>query len=183
MATKKKKFDGNIIREVQTVNTAGLVDQAAIKFSALTLVEDFRILRTELGATGKNVDDQQPNIAGLAIGICNGELTAGEIAACLTAGGALNANDASRRDEANTWAKILGYASWQVNANPQNTLTFNDVVFLNESGGPIIVSKDRWTYNNPEGWAFFLWNNCGAPIVDTATPQFRLQATHYGMWR
>ncbi len=52
---------GQIIREIQIVALATLADQAAIKFSGLTLTEDFRILKSEIAAGVISLDDDDIN--------------------------------------------------------------------------------------------------------------------------
>ncbi len=175
---QKKKFDGAIIREVETIALATLADQAAIGFSVLTLSEDFRILKSELAAGIVNLDDEE-NTPGLVLGIANGELSATEIAQALVAQGPVDRNDRLAKERADRWVKVLSQAE-PVNVGPVSGRTTHDAIFKNENGGPVLVSKDRWTYSDPEGWQFFIFNNTGSALATGATA--RLLATHYGVW-
>ncbi len=173
-----KKFDGSIIREVATVTMGTLADQAAVTFSQLTISEDFRILKSEIvaGIIGMSDDEQT---TGLVFGICNGELSDAEIAECLTAGGPLDRNDALRKERSNRWVKMLS-AGQSDPLGPGSGTGLKEVIFKNETGGSIIESKNRWTYSDPEGWLFFIFNNSGSALGTGATG--RLLATHYGVW-
>ncbi len=173
-----KKFDGAIIREVQTIALATLADQAAIGFSVLTLSEDFRILKSEIVAGIVNLDDEE-NVVGLQLGIANGELSAAEIAQALVAQGPVDANDRLAQERAERWVKILSAAE-NVPTPPISGRTTADAMFKGDDGGPVIRSKDRWTYHDPEGWQFFIFNNTGGSLATGATA--RLTATHYGVW-
>ncbi len=175
----KKKFDGSIIRERQTVSLATLGDQAALALSNLTMQEDFRILKTELTASIDSMDDQDV-AAGILLGIANGELSVAEIAECLVAQGPLDRNDRLLKERANRWVKILSQAEFNNNSIPGNGRTQVDMIFKGDNGSPIITSKDRWTYSDPEGWQFFIFNNTGTSLITGAT--VRLLATHYGVW-
>ncbi len=173
-----KKFDGAIIREVQTISLATLADQAAIGFSVLTLSEDFRILKSEIVAGVVNVDDED-DVVGLQLGIANGELSAAEIAQCLVSQGPVDRNDRAAREESERWVKILSAAEG-VGFDESTAATVRTAIFKGEMGGPVITSKDRWTYSDPEGWQFFIFNNTGSAMITGATA--RLTATHYGVW-
>ncbi len=173
-----KKFDGEIITEVQTVTLGTLADQASIKFSALVLQEDFRILKSEIAAFIADIDDSSPT-QGLLFGICNGELTAAEIAQAITTGGPLDRNDRLAKERSSRWVKVLSQAE-PVPDGSNGAQTTIQLIFRGDHGGPMIVSKDRWTYSDPEGWAFFIHNNTGAVLVSGA--QARLTAKHFGVW-
>ncbi len=178
VAKVTKSFMGNIMTEVQTIALGALADQAAIKFSSLTLTEDFRILKSEIVAGIVSLDDDEA-IQGLLFGICNGELSVAEIAAAITAGGPLDRNDRANAEEASRWVKVLSAAEYH-NVGHNSGRTVVDARFPNETGGPVIVSKDRWTYSDPEGWNFFVFNNTGSVLITGATG--RLTAKHYGVW-
>lgn len=172
-------FMGKIITEVQVIALGTLADQTALKFSALVLKEDFRILKSEIVAGIVELDDEEI-IQGMLFGICNGELTVAEIAAAVVAGGPLNRNDRGKSEDASRWAKVLSAAQFNGVGHPNTTRTTWDAQFPNEHGGPIIISKDRWTYSDPEGWNFFVFNNTGSAMITGATA--RLTAKHFGVW-
>ncbi len=175
-----KKFDGEIIRQVAVISDLGaLADQAALKFGDLTIEEDFRILRTEQTCCIVGLDDLIPGANGLLMGICNGELSVAEIAAALGINGPVNRNDRDKHEKAGRWVKVLSALVLQ-NPTSTSTRTVVDGIFLNETGGPIIVSKDRWTYSDPEGWSYFIFNNSGTALQ--AGAKVRSQETHYGVW-
>ncbi len=146
-----------------------LAPNTAIKLSSLTLVEDFRILKSEIfakvgGLTAGEGDD-------LLFGIANGELSNAEIAEAIVTDGPLNRNDREGHERAMRNVRLLSFASQE--------LTNVDRAFQGETGGPMVISKHRWTYSNPQGWAFFVFNN-GSALTTGATAA--AIATHYGLW-
>ncbi len=175
----EKNFMGKIITEVQTVAIDTLADQSAVKFTTLTLQEDFRILRSEINALFHSIDDTD-NVAGLLFGIANNELSINEIENVIVAQGPLDRNDRGNAEEASRWVKILSGAVVQTIGSTVSAATVVQGHFPNETGGPMIISKDRWTYNDPEGWCFFLFNNTGSGMIGSGVG--RLTAKHFGVW-
>ncbi len=116
---------------------------------------------------------------GLLLGICNAELTEAEVAEALVVNGPIDKNDRLKIERAGRWCTLLACAV-AVPIPPNSTATKQELVFVNEYGGPLIVSKDRWTYSNPEGWKFFIYNNTGSVLLTGATAV--LQAQHFGVW-
>ncbi len=167
-----------IVTEIQTVALGTLADQAALKFTQLTLVEDFRILKSEIVALVVGIDDNDL-VAGLLFGIANNNLTVAEIAEAITVQGPLNRNAREEHEQTGRWVKILSAAE-TLPRGPQSTLGTETVVFRGAGGEPMIISKDRWTYANPEGWCFFLFNNTGSAFATGAIA--RLSAKHFGVW-
>ncbi len=173
-----KKFDGEIITEVQTVALLTLADQAAIKFTQLTLEEDFRILKSEICAFIQSLDDAD-NLTGLLFGIANNELTVSEIAEAIATQGPVNRNDRGAHEQTNRWVKILSMGRCQVQGQ-NGSRTVETYYFPGDNDSSIITSKDRWTYSDPEGWCFFIFNNTGSPLITGGA--VRLTAKHFGVW-
>jgi len=173
-----KKFDGTIITEVQTVSLSTLADQAAIALTKLTLTEDFRILKSEIFASIIALDDTDA-VDGLLLGIANGALSATQIAEAIAANGPLGRDDRDDEEEASRWVKVLS----RLIVTPQGANSGATAVagyFPGDNGGTMLVSKDRWTYSDPAGWQFFVFNNTGAAL--TTGSQARLSAKHFGVW-
>ncbi len=164
-----KDGKGAMIREIQSVALGTLANVTALKLSTITLGEDFRILKSEIlakvgGLTAGEGDD-------LLFGICNAELTVAEISEAIVVDGPTNRNDRDGQEKAERNVKIL--------SSSDQVLSAVDRAFLGENGGPMIISKHRWTYSDPEGWAFFVFNN-GSALQTGATAV--AIATHYGVW-
>ncbi len=167
-----KDHTGTIIREVvQDEGVGALASKDAVKITGPILQEDFRLLKSEFTAIMNGLTAGEG--AGLIIGIANGELSAAEIEEALEVGGPLDLNDRVGSERAMRNVKVLG--ATQVPAGVANT----ELQFVNEHGGPIIVSKHRWTYSNPEGWSWWIYNQ-GGSLTTGATLQ--LLCTHYGVW-
>ncbi len=173
-----KRFDGEIITEIQTIALSTLADQAAIKFTQLVLTEDFRILKSEIFAFWAEANDDD-NMTGLMFGIANNELTVSEIAEAITAQGPLDRNDRGKHEHTGRWVKVLSQGI-TLPQGPNNAQTGIQGIFPGEGGAPMITSKDRWTYSDPEGWCFFIFNNTGSAML-TGT-KCRLSAKHFGVW-
>lgn len=178
MAKAKVDYLGKIITQVQTVALLTLADQAALALDQITISEDFRILKSEICAGIINLDDDE-NVQGLLFGIANGELSDAEIAQAITSQGPLDRNDRLAAERASRWVKILSTAEVMFQGHNSGRTTI-DAIFKNQNGGPIIESKDRWTYSDPEGWVFFVFNNSGTALATGATA--RMTAKHFGVW-
>jgi len=167
-----KDNKGAIIREtIQDEALAGLSAHDAVKFAGPVITEDFRLLKTEVVAMVNALTQGQGE--GMIFGIANGELTAAEIEEAIEANGPLDRNDRQGQERSERNVKILGVSRLD------GTSTQTEKQFENVDGGLIMVSKHRWTYSNPEGWAWFIYNP-GGTLTTGSTLQ--LSATHYGVW-
>ncbi len=167
----KFKDTGGIINGTSSADLGALAAQAAVKIDAITLAEDFRLLKAEVMGTidGATAGD----LNGLVFGIADGELSGVEIAECLTA----VPND--RNDNlANERAKRPVWTMGMVESFGVETETRANI--RGESGGPLMVWKKRWIFSDPEGWDYFIFNN-GDKTLNTGA-DCRVIATHYGLW-
>ncbi len=164
---------GVIIRERQTIALGGLADDAAIKLSQLTLSEDFRMLKSEVICVVNNLATLQGT--GLVLGIANNELSVAEIAAAILINGPLDRNDRDGHEKAMRNVKLVSSLM-----EPGEDSSNVERMFRNGAGGPITEVKHRWTYSNPEGWCWFIFNGTGAAITTGASVE--LIATNYGVW-
>ncbi len=166
-----KDGKGVIIREGQRGAVGEILSGKAKRIASLVvLADDFRILKSEIIAHLEAGDAGDG--LGLIFGICNGELSETEIEECLEATGPTNPNDRLAQERAERNCKILSAGQ-----NLSDAVT----AFLGDNGGPIIRSTHRWTYNNPEGWAWFLYNNSNTTVAVGSS--LVLEATHYGVWK
>ncbi len=164
-----KSGKGTIIREHvdETLGTLGA--DTALLLSDLILTEDFRLMKSELFAiiSGLSVGEG----AGLLIGIANGELTVAEIKAAIEADGPLDRNDRAREELAMRFVKLFA----QFVPNSQGTSGH----FEGEGGSPMIVVKPRWTFSNPEGWNYFVYN--AGPALTTGS-SLTIVSSNFGVW-
>ncbi len=165
-----KDGKGAMIRENATVALSTLGAGTSILTGATAIEEDFRILRSEIMVLVANLTAGEG--VGLLFGICNGELSATEVAEAIKAEGPRDRNDRLKVEQAERNVKVLSALDVHI--------TDTQVLFKGENGGPIIVSKHRWTYSNPEGWDFFIHNPSSGPLTTGAVVD--LQATHFGVW-
>ncbi len=163
---------GVIIRETIDPTSLGAITTGlAVLFNTLTMQENFRLLKSEVvaGITGGDAGEAE----GVILGIANGELSATEVGGCLRSLGPVDRNDRLRQESAERQCHVIGVA---VKAGIANT----EVIFHDKnSNAPMCVDKFPWTYSDPEGWQFFVYNQ--GPAVATGSNLY-LQATHYGVW-
>ncbi len=155
-------------RDSVTLLTLGAVT-AIRQDNPLTWLEDFRLLKSEYflsleGATFVSGDGP------LIFGIADGKLTVAEIAAALTVDGPLGRQDTINRElaERPVWplAQIDFAAQPGDNSDPSHM--------------PLVVTKPRWTFSNPDGFVYFVYN-MGSGALTTGGILF-VQATHFGVW-
>lgn len=127
------------------------------------------MLKAEVIASidGLSADDGAP----LALVLCNGNLSLAEIAAGLQADGPINRDDRDATELAERFCKIVGYF---MHTTPTQG------VFVGNEGGPLIVTKPRWTFSNDSGWQWIVWNAGTSAMVTGAS--LRFAATHFGVW-
>ncbi len=167
-----KDGTGAIIRESVSITLGTLGSRAAAVSTPLVLGEDFRILKTEVFAHVQGLTATEGE--GLLLGYANGELSASETAEAINADGPLDRNDAVPGERAMRMAKLigeimLGQSDSQIRAK-----------FVGEQGGSPIIAKPRWTFSNPEGWQWFIYNSAADALQTGAVVQ--ITATHYGVW-
>ncbi len=137
------------------------LDNAVVPGRYGALVEDFRIIKMDyyIGYTPAAQGDF------LLFGIANGELTAQQIEECLESS-PLNYNDAIGSEQAGRQVfplEILGEGSAGGN-----------------SAGIKGSENLRWTFANPDGWQYFLYNFTGGPIATGSLVEFICKI--YGVW-
>ncbi len=167
-----KQGTGIILRE--NVANAALGALASVDLvgitAAIVLQEDFRILKSEIICIISGLTAGEGE--GLVFGMANGELSAAEIEECLEAIGPLDRNDRVAHERAMRKVDTLGVLK-------QPSASSTEGSFENAQGGRIMTSTKRWTYSDPEGYTYWIYN-LGPALTTGATAQ--LLATHYGVW-
>ncbi len=166
-----KNNTGVIIRDNSAIALSTLGGEAAIVVTTdVGWEEDFRLLKSEVYALVEGLTSGEGQ--GLVLGIADGELTAIEINECLQADGPGDRNQNVQRERAERPVWIIG---------GMGALIDQDIGrFLGREGGPLMEWKKRWTFSDPEGLEFFVYNQSGTALTTGAT--VRLDATHYGVW-
>ncbi len=161
-----------MIRERSSAAIGALASLGGAIFDGPVMTEDFRILKSQItaGFTGGDAGEGE----GLQLYLCNGELSLTESIAPLTLNGPLDRNDRLSEEVATRQVHLVG----AVGANPDPAAV--EMRFVNEHGGPVIKDKFRWTYSNPEGWHWLVFNASPASVATGAT--FWISATHFGVW-
>ncbi len=167
-----KNNTGVIIRDNSAIALSTLGGESAIVVTTdVVWGEDFRALKTEFFALVEGLTGGQGS--GLLIGIADGELTATEIEECLQADGPGDRNDNAPKERAERPVWLIGAVV------PGNT-SADELRFIGAGGSTLMEWKKRWTFSNPEGMEFFIYNQSGVALTTGAT--VRIDATHYGVW-
>ncbi len=167
-----KDGKGVILRERNNESLAALASGSGEIFtSKYALVEDFRMISTEINVTVELVSDA--GIHGTVFGIANGNLTIAEIEQVLDGAlGPFGPSDRIGEEVAERFVKILG-----VFENPSGGLEAN---LHGKHGEPLIRETIRWTFTNTDSWVWFVYNNTGVTMGTGNGVQ--IMATHYGVW-
>lgn len=168
-----KNNTGAILRDSSNAPALGALafQDAVVLPNVLVLAEDFRILKSIIVASVKGLTAGEGG--GLVFGMANGELTAAEIEESIEATGPNDRNDRLAQERAERNVQVLGATA------PEVAASATQLPILNGEGGPVITNKFRWTYSNPEGWTFWIYN-LGTVLTTGAT--LEMIATHYGVW-
>ncbi len=166
-----KDGKGAIVRSQVAGGALGALGSSdAVAFASITLGEDFRVLKSIVYATIDSLTASEQGLFGLYM--CNGALSAAEVEEAIEADGPTDRNDANSRERAERQVHLIGVAR-----KTDAAAVF--IQFESPEGGLIMTDKFRWTYSDPEGWLWAIYN-MGTGITTGATLQLR--ATHYGVW-
>ncbi len=165
-----KNKTGQIIREDNAIALGALGAKAMVTFPAITVTEDFKLLKSEIFCILDDADID--NGAGLILGIADGELTTAEIVEALSLNGPLDRNDRLNKEQATR-------PVWPITGLKPGTDT-HPVMRFGPENGQIVHKGKPWTFSSPEGWKFWIYNQGNTAIVTGSTA--RLIATHYGVW-
>ncbi len=166
-----KDGKGQIWRDVTALTLGTLANEVAVKVQSLVPSEDLRLLKSEINAVAIGMTIVEGS--GLLFGIADNELTVGEIGEAILADGPTDRNEVPEREQVERPVVVLS----QLDMDETETRgVFRDM----HSGAPTMINKKRWTYSNPEGWCYFVFNNTGGAL--TTGGSVRIQGTHYGLW-
>ncbi len=159
-----KDGKGIIIYQNSILALGTLADGATLKAStALTLEEDFRLIKTEHHIVWEgHTQDENP----ILLGIADNNLSAAEIAEALTS------SPANRNDNV-LMAQALRPV-WdisQVGDTPSGVWP---------DRGDKLEKTIRWTFSNPNGWTWFAHNISGAAL--TIGTIVNVRSKHFGVW-
>ncbi len=164
-----KDGTGVIIRESRTVSIGTLAPGAALEVgSALSLLSDFRILKSEVVATMTGVTNT--DMLGMALYLVDGDLSSAEFVSSLTGQGPLGPNDTIAAESAMRFSKWVGSINAEVNTSR---------IFINENGGGLLEIAPRWTFKFQKAWNWIVFNHGAAP---TTGATLAIKAKNFGVW-
>ncbi len=167
-----KNNKGAIIREDLVQDLASLGAGVAIAIGTkLDINEPFRILKSELTCFLRDLPAGLGE--GLHLGLANGDLSVADIKACIEISGPLSPQDRDKQEAAERFVKVISLFE------PGDVASVSNGPFKNETGGPVLVVKPRWTFGEAESWQFFIYN---AGEILTGSTDCVIRATHYGVW-
>ncbi len=167
-----KDGKGVIIREDVTITVGALAAKAGILQTgggiAGAMEEDFRLIKSSFCVTkGNHTNDE----GALLLGLADGELTLVEIEEAIELNGPVNRSDHTPRENAERPVWLLGslHGSTDI-VNAGVGLTFV----------PAHEHISRWTFSDPDGWRWFVYNE--GPASLTSGTIVSLKAQHFGVW-
>ncbi len=166
-----KDGKGTIIQQQLTITVGALAGGNAISGTPLTMAEDFRVLKTEVYASMEGITAGEADQ--LLFGMADGELSDNEIAEALSVAGPLARNDNQGDERSHRPVWIIG----AVQVKPAIAVKGQ---FIGENGGPKMTGNPRWTFSDPSGWAYFVFNYDNSTI--TTGISVRCHIKSYGVW-
>ncbi len=166
-----KDGKGAIITEQRSQALTTLAAQTAVLIGTkLAIEEDFRILKSHVHCLINGLTAGQGSR--LVIGLADGNLTVAQIAEAITANGPLNPGD-TQGEHAMRPVFIVGVAGGDTT---QTALVVRDA----HTNAPLIVQKNRWTFQDGDSWNWFVYNNSAAAL--TTGSSIFLIAKNFGVW-
>lgn len=161
-----KNQRGQILYNSPSFTLGTLADQTAMKSTAYSITEDFRLLKTKWCA---HFEGHTVGEGPLIMGIADAELSAAEIAEALTAA-PIDRNDHTALEKSHRPVFPLA----QIAPGTDQACSR-----LPESG--LFVDSDiRWTFSNDDGWCWFVFNDSGGAL--TTGSVLKIFAKHFGVW-
>ncbi len=165
-----KDGKGAIIREdlTHTLGTLGTKTGILITAggSSGNLGEDFRILKTEGQSNANQVTAGNPAVS---LYMVNGELTLAECEEAIELSGPDDRNDRLDVERSERFVRLIGV---YVPAGIGTTAHIR--------GTGMFSYNPRWTFSNPAGWDYMVYNN-GPVNLDTGQI-ITTKLTHFGVW-
>lgn len=167
-----KDGTGVIIMQKQEQALLTLAQNTGILIAtAPAILERFRMLKAELTCTMTNVGAGE--LGGAELYLADGDLTLAEIEEAIEQIGPLGPNDTVA--EAIAMRAVFRVAS----AAGDISIAEEAVHLLNETGGPLLIAKPRWTFARTKAWNWVLYNNGPAPTTGTIV---KISAKLFGVW-
>ncbi len=139
--------------------------------TAPAILERFRMLKSVLFCVLNNIAAGEGG--GLQLYLADGDLTLAEIEENIELNGPLGPNDTVNE-------AIAMRAVYKVAAMVGDiSISEEGAHLLNETGGPIISVKPRWTFARTKAWNWVLYND--GPALTTGTT-VKINAKNFGVW-
>ncbi len=169
-----KDGKGVIVHEDITITLGALAAQGATLVNAISMDNDFRILKSEIVATIAGLTSGEGN--GLLLVMTEGLLTVAQVEGNLELNGPVAPRDTTAMEIASRWVRTIGTTI--------GTEVSTEHSFTNSEGGALLKVTPRWTFQRRRtategGWNWVVYNN-GKILTTGAACQ--LKATHYGVW-
>ncbi len=172
-----KDGKGQMWREGGIITLGTLAANTAIKAaSQIAITEDARVLTIDASLHQIGMTTLEGPVI---MGICNNELSIGEIAEALNMDGPIDRNDRELQED-------IGKAVFPLAlVTAMGIVPIGKWVNAESAGGPnnpMLGGRRtlQWTFSNPEGWTMFAFNFSGSSL--TTGTVLRFFNTYYGVW-
>ncbi len=164
-----KDGKGVMIREDSNVALGTLNAKTGILLGSPNLSEDMRILKSIINA---HIDGLTTNEGPLSLYMVNGELSLAECQEAIEQNGPLDRNDRVAQERAERFVKPVAWFE----STPDTGVN----AILGKSVAQPFAFNPRWTFSDPEGWDYMVYNESAGNLASGST--CFLKATHFGVW-
>ncbi len=168
-----KDGKGVIINDFREQALGTLAENTAILVGTkLATLERFRILKSEITVGIKGLTALEGG--GLALYLCDGNLTIAEIEAAIETEGPLGPNDTPVAD-------VVEEAVFQVGILDDSVDSALTVAMLHDmnTNSSVMIVKPRWTYARTKSWNWVIYNK-GTALTTGSTA--KVMARNFGVW-
>ncbi len=166
-----KDGKGVIIRESRTQALSTLaVSTALLIGTKLVTLERFRMIKCEIFATIFGATTGE--LAGMRLGLADGDLSLTEIDECIEVNGPLGPND--QISDARAQRPV-----WEIGQSKAASVGGADVLITNENNGAMMSKTIRWTFSRTKSWNWFIYNLGTAPTTGATV---NIKTKLFGVW-
>ncbi len=165
-----KDGKGIITRQSLTVSLGTLAQSTGIIVGTKPAIEvGYRMLKSEVICTISGVTAGELN--GLALYLVDGDYSLAEFEASMESNGPLGPNDSVNLELAMRFMKHMGAVV--------HSDVSTELIMVNSTGGPLLESNPRWTFQRIKSWNWIAYNHGFAP---TTGATLFVKAKNFGVW-
>ncbi len=162
-----------MIRETGSAALATMADNASVELNGPTLLQKFRILKSEGFIRIAGLTTAEGN--GIEIWMINNVLSTAEALEAINLSGPLGPGQRVPDEQARRFVRPIGVVVTG-GSTPVTAVRY----LRNPKGGYLLEFSVRWTFTEDAGWGWLAVNRTGSALTTGATLETSL--THYGVW-